>query len=149
MSPVALESEADMLLLPVLSSPHGKEGEEPSSPQPVGRGREACTPKCFAAIAALPQQSFPIQNWCPDCSSVVHMPACWRALLLSANPSWTKSLFLLPIYTPFSVNPGGISHQHPSFFQLTYRNSLNYVKPLTNWLFVLTSSNKKRINSTF
>ena len=68
MSPVALESEADMILLPAFSSsPHCTEKAEPSSLLPVvtggrERGRRA-QPKCFTAdVAALLHQPFPIQN---------------------------------------------------------------------------------------
>lgn len=86
MSPVALESEADMILLPALSSPplHRKGGTLLLSARGyrgVGgereRGRRA-QPKCFTAdVAALPQQPFPIQNWCPYCSTGVYTPAYW------------------------------------------------------------------------
>lgn len=68
MSPVALESEADIFVLPALSSPplHRGKKAEPSSPLPVitgGRGEGGAQPKCFTAdVAVLPQQPFPIQN---------------------------------------------------------------------------------------
>lgn len=66
MSPLALESEADMMLLPALSSPplHRKGGTLlPSARGYRGRERERAQPKCFTAdVAALPQQPFLIQN---------------------------------------------------------------------------------------
>lgn len=110
MSPVALESEADMILLLALSPPplHRKAGR--FSRQQRGyrgeRGRQA-HPKCFTAdVAALPQQPFPIQNWCPDCSIGVYTPAYWysTAGLFSLEPAlmYEKKLFSGFMYLPLS-----------------------------------------------
>lgn len=69
MSPVALESEADIFVLPALSSPHciekkKKRQNPPPSARDYRREREGgAQTKCFTAdVAALPQQPFPIQN---------------------------------------------------------------------------------------
>lgn len=119
MSPVALESEADMILLAALSPPplHRKGGTLlPSATWLQGgeRGRRA-QPKCFTAdVAALPQQPFPIQNWCPDCSTGVYTPAYWYgtvgffsfepALMVSCILPWVPSPSLVPQISPASVS---------------------------------------------
>lgn len=71
MSPVALESEADIFVLPALSSPplHRKKKKQtgrallPSAHDYRKQREGGAQPKCFTAdVAALPQQPFPIQN---------------------------------------------------------------------------------------
>lgn len=110
-SPVALESEADMILLPAAPPPpplHRQVGTLlPLTTWLQGgeRGRRA-RPKCFTAdVAALPQQPFPIQNWCPDCSTGVYTPAYWSSgfLQLQASLHGKKIVSMHPLLSPPEV----------------------------------------------
>lgn len=121
MSPVALESEADIFVLPALPSPplhrRGKKKKR-QNPPPLspwlqrGEREGGAQPKCFTAdAAALPQQPFPIQNWCPYCSTGVHTPAyCYSTVFI-----WFHASFPLLAPPPRFLSPPFLSSPPVSF----------------------------------
>lgn len=86
-SPVALESEADMILLPAPPSPHSST-PEPSSHQPVVTVEEkwerGAPPKCSAASTVISYTKLMpwLQHWCV-CVWVAFIQTSWQGRTLT------------------------------------------------------------------